>query len=150
MNKYLLLAMSIMVCVPIVSGAVRTADSLPPSADSVSGAVRTGDGLPPAADDVAVPDEKNGARGSGRASPFDVASPVAPATSDADRGCCVWKGSPVKCTFTNRGYCKTKAGEAGLPFEFYEGTKCSAVSVCPRSSPGSRSLTPSFMLQRPL
>lgn len=73
---------------------------------------------------------------------------LAPATSEADRGCCVWKSTPVKCAFTNRGYCRTKAGQSGIEFDFYEGTNCSAVSACPRSSPGSLYLSPDFLKER--
>lgn len=73
---------------------------------------------------------------------------LSPSTSDADRGCCVWKSSPVRCTFTNRGYCRTKAEQAGIAFDFHEGTNCAAVSACPGNSPSSRYLSPTFMTDR--
>ena len=128
MKRYLLLALSAAVFLPLASAAVSSADVTPRSV-STAGEPALGTGI----------------RNLDDRSPFEPDGPLAPTQSDADRGCCVWKSSPAKCTFTNRGYCKTKADQANVPFDFYVGTKCSAVSACPGNSPGSRYLSPTFL-----
>jgi hypothetical protein len=63
------------------------------------------------------------------------AAPVPPllyTESDTDRGCCVLSTQPAKkCVFTNRGYCRSKAQEAGVAFELLLGTSCAEVPACP-------------------
>lgn len=52
--------------------------------------------------------------------------------SDADRGCCVWKTKDVNCAYANRGYCRTKAEELGVTYEFFMGESCRDVRECPQ------------------
>lgn len=128
MKRYLLLLVSAAVFLPLASAAVRSDGDSPRLATAATGHTL-----------------ETGIRTFSDASPFELDGPLAPMQSDADRGCCVWKSSPAKCTFTNRGYCKTKADQANVPFDFYVGTKCSAVSACPGNSPGSQYLAPDFL-----
>lgn len=128
MTYRFLFVILVVAVVNLVSGPMRS--------DGVAAARVTG----PA---VQVPG--SGGMGGDWAHLFDLDSPHSPAVSDADRGCCVWKSSPTKCAFTNRGYCKTKAGQSGIAFEFYEDTNCSAVSACPSSQSSSNSFLSSLL-----
>jgi hypothetical protein len=51
-------------------------------------------------------------------------------SADSDRGCCVLKTSKAKCVYTNRAYCKRKAKQANIPFEFNMGTDCQSIPAC--------------------
>lgn len=51
--------------------------------------------------------------------------------SDADRGCCVWKTPEIKCAYTNRKYCRTKAEELKVNFEFHKDKACKETAGCP-------------------
>ena len=50
--------------------------------------------------------------------------------SDSDRGCCLLRTKDTSCAYANRKYCRTKAEEAGVRFEFYKDTACKNVSEC--------------------
>jgi hypothetical protein len=50
---------------------------------------------------------------------------------DQDIGCCVIPGSPGnKCGTSNRAFCRSRAEQAHLSFEFHANTACSAVAAC--------------------
>ncbi len=56
--------------------------------------------------------------------------------ADADRGCCQWKDSKGnKCSYTNRGYCRKKAEELQVQFEFHKDKTCQTVGGCPAVTP---------------
>ncbi len=56
--------------------------------------------------------------------------------ADADRGCCLWKISGGnKCSYTNRGYCRRKAEELKVEFEFHKDKRCETVGGCPSVTP---------------
>jgi len=48
----------------------------------------------------------------------------------ADRGCCVIKTSPPRCSFTNRGYCEQKAAQAKVGFAFHMDKSCRDIPAC--------------------
>jgi len=52
------------------------------------------------------------------------------ADADAERGCCVIPSSGVKCAAANRGYCRTKAEQAHLAYEFHPNVACSSLAQC--------------------
>ena len=52
------------------------------------------------------------------------------ANGDSARGCCVWLTPTSKCAYTNRTYCVHKAQQAGIEYEFYDGTECKNVPKC--------------------
>jgi hypothetical protein len=49
---------------------------------------------------------------------------------DSDRGCCVLKAPETKCVYTNKAFCMRKAGQANIPFEFFNGVECKTIDVC--------------------
>ena len=49
---------------------------------------------------------------------------------DSDRGCCAWKTEKTSCTYTNEGYCRVRANEANIKFEFYKNKPCRELQVC--------------------
>lgn len=49
---------------------------------------------------------------------------------DSDRGCCAWKTEKTSCTYTNEGYCRVRANEANIKFEFYKNKSCRELQVC--------------------
>lgn len=48
----------------------------------------------------------------------------------SDRGCCVWKTEKTKCGYTNEGYCRVRANEANIKFEFYKNKSCKELLAC--------------------
>ncbi len=50
--------------------------------------------------------------------------------ADSDRGCCFWKTEKGSCTYSNEGFCRAKAQEANIKFEFYKGKSCRELQVC--------------------
>jgi hypothetical protein len=48
----------------------------------------------------------------------------------ADRGCCVIKTSPPRCSFTNRGYCEEKSSQAKVGFAFHTDKSCRDIPAC--------------------
>ena len=52
------------------------------------------------------------------------------ASEDSVRGCCVWLTPEPKCTISHRAYCVQKAQQAGINYEFYDGTQCKDIPVC--------------------
>jgi len=50
---------------------------------------------------------------------------------DNDRGCCVWHTEKKACAYTNRRYCREKAKQHGVSFEFHKDKECKAVADCP-------------------
>lgn len=53
--------------------------------------------------------------------------------ADAERGCCLWRTAEVSCAYANRGYCRTKAEQLGVTYQFFEGRSCREVGECPSS-----------------
>ncbi|TDJ26883.1 MAG: hypothetical protein E2O57_06660 [Gammaproteobacteria bacterium] len=49
---------------------------------------------------------------------------------DSDRGCCVWKTEKGTCTYTNEGFCRTRAKESNIKFEFYKDKSCRELEAC--------------------
>lgn len=49
---------------------------------------------------------------------------------DSDRGCCAWKTEKTKCAYTNESYCRVRANEADIKFEFYKNKSCRELQVC--------------------
>jgi len=50
---------------------------------------------------------------------------------DNDRGCCVWHTDKKACAYTNRKYCREKAKQHGVSFDFHKDKECKAVADCP-------------------
>ena len=49
---------------------------------------------------------------------------------DSDRGCCILKTPRAKCVYTNQAFCKRKAKQANVKFEFQKGVECKTISAC--------------------
>jgi hypothetical protein len=53
------------------------------------------------------------------------------AGSDEERGCCILPASPgEKCVSASRGFCRQKAAQAKIAFEFRANTACSSIPQC--------------------
>ena len=50
--------------------------------------------------------------------------------SDSDRGCCVWHTREKACAYTNRKYCRTKADQQRVAFDFHKDKECKSVAGC--------------------
>ena len=71
-----------------------------------------------------------------QAVPLEQFAPIQqapPVISDSDRGCCVLHTEKIKCAYANRKYCRTKAEEAEVTFDFHKDKVCKNVPECPTS-----------------
>ena len=60
-------------------------------------------------------------------------SPVIAETTirnDNVRGCCVWKINKPTCSYTNIAYCRHRAKENNIKYDFYKGKPCKEMAIC--------------------
>ncbi len=65
-----------------------------------------------------------------------LATPAA-RQDDGDLGCCVLKTEPVTCFWTNRAYCRSKAEEARVSFDFHKDEQCRDREGCRKAAEGA-------------
>jgi hypothetical protein len=62
--------------------------------------------------------------------PRNAPAPEGLAQSDHDRGCCVYRTPATMCIYTNRGYCRTKAEQMSIRYDFHVNINCRDISDC--------------------
>jgi hypothetical protein len=62
--------------------------------------------------------------------PRNAPAPEGMAQTDYDRGCCVYRTPATMCIYTNRGYCRTKAEQMSIRYDFHVNINCRDIPDC--------------------